>query len=78
MSQTLAVWALVIIALFAANLPFVSQRLLAVFSLTRPKTPWLRLFELVIFYLIAGGIGLVLGKLCPSGGSFTRSLQRCL
>lgn len=60
MSQTFAVWALVIIALCAANLPFVSQRLLAVFSLSKPKTSWLRLFELVIFYVIAGGMGLAL------------------
>lgn len=74
MSQTLAVWALVIIALFAANLPFVSRRLLAVFSLTKPKTPWLRLFELLIFYLIAGGIGLVLeqraGQIVPQRWEF--------
>lgn len=57
MSQTFAVWALVIIALCAANLPFVSQRLLAVFSLSKPKTPWLRLLEWAMFYVIAGGIG---------------------
>lgn len=74
MSQTLAVWALVIIALCAANLPFVSQRLLVVFSVSKPKTAWLRLLELVIFYLIAGGIGLALeqraGQIAPQRWEF--------
>ena len=74
MSQTLAVWTLVIIALCAANLPFVSQRWLGVFSLSKPKTPWLRLLELVIFYVIAGGIGLALeqraGQIAPQRWEF--------
>ncbi len=63
-----------IVALGAANLPFVSQRLLAVFSLSNPKTPWLRLLELVIFYVIAGGIGLALeqraGQIAPQRWEF--------
>ena len=74
MSQTLAVWTLVIIALCAANLPFVSQRWLGVFSLSKPKTPRLRLLELVIFYAIAGGIGLALeqraGQIAPQRWEF--------
>ena len=74
MLQTFAVWTLVIVALGAANLPFVSQRLLAVFSLSKPKTPWLRLLELVIFYVIAGGIGLALeqraGQIAPQRWEF--------
>lgn len=74
MSQTLAVWTLVIIALCAANLPFVSQRFMAVIAMVKPKTPWLRLLELVIFYLIAGGIGLALeqraGQIAPQRWEF--------
>jgi hypothetical protein len=74
MSQTFAVWTLVIIALCAANLPFVSQRFLAVIALAKPKTPWLRLLELLIFYTIAGGIGLALeqraGQIAPQRWEF--------
>jgi hypothetical protein len=74
MSQTFAVWTLVIIALCAANLPFVSQRFLAVIALAKPKTPWLRLLELLIFYTVAGGIGLALeqraGQIAPQRWEF--------
>jgi Protein of unknown function (DUF2818) len=74
MSQTFAVWTLVIVALCAANLPFVSQRFMAVIVLIKPKTPWLRLLELVIFYTIAGGIGLALeqrtGQIVPQRWEF--------
>lgn len=63
-----------IIALCAANLPFVSQRFMAVIAMVKPKTPWLRLLELVIFYLIAGGIGLALeqraGQIAPQRWEF--------
>ena len=74
MSQTFAVWTLVIIALCAANLPFVSQRFMAVVALVKPKTPWLRLLELLVFYAIAGGIGLALeqraGQIVPQRWEF--------
>ena len=74
MSQTYTVWALVLIAFCAANLPFVSQRLMVVFALSRPKTPWLRLLELVTLYAIVGGIGLALeqraGQIAPQRWEF--------
>lgn len=74
MSQTFAVWTLVIISLCAANLPFVSQRFMGVIALRTPKTPWLRLLELAIFYAIAGGIGLALeqraGQIAPQRWEF--------
>ncbi len=63
-----------IIALCAANLPFVSQRFMAVVALVKPKTPWLRLLELLVFYAIAGGIGLALeqraGQIVPQRWEF--------
>lgn len=62
MSQSLSVWVLVLLALCAANLPFVNHRLMAVFVMSRPKTPWLRLGELLVFYFLAGGVGLALEK----------------
>ena len=74
MSQTFAVWILVVIAFCAANLPFVSQRLMAVIALQKPKSPWLRLLELVAFYLIVGAIGLALeqraGQIAPQRWEF--------
>ena len=63
-----------IISLCAANLPFVSQRFMGVIALEKPKTPWLRLLELAIFYAIAGGIGLALeqraGQIAPQRWEF--------
>lgn len=51
-----------LLAFCAANLPFVSPRLMAVIALRAPKTPWMRLGELLVFYFIVGGIGLALEK----------------
>jgi len=73
-SQTVSVWVLVLTALCAANLPFVNHRLMAVVALSRPKTPWLRLAELLVFYFLAGGIGLALeqraGQIAPQTWEF--------
>ena len=48
--------------------------MLAVFSLSKPKTPWLRLLELLIYCVIAGGIGLALeqraGQVAPQQWEF--------
>ena len=48
--------------------------MLAVFSLSKPKTPWLRLLELLIYYIIAGGIGFALeqrvGQVAPRQWEF--------
>ena len=63
-----------IVSLCAANLPFVSQRFMGVIAMEKPKTPWLRLLELVIFYAIVGGIGLALeqraGQIAPQRWEF--------
>jgi hypothetical protein len=73
-SQNSAVWTLVILAFCAANLPFVSQKLMAVMTVRTPKTLWLRLLELLAFYLIAGGIGVALerraGQIAPQNWEF--------
>lgn len=62
MSQTLAVWLLIVLALVCANLPFLNERLFALFVWRRggmpvPKPFWLRLIELLVFYLIVGALG---------------------
>ncbi|MGV3573021.1 MAG: DUF2818 family protein [Ramlibacter sp.] len=74
MSQTASIWLVIVLAFIAANLPFVSQRLLGVVRLARGKGLGLRLAELVVFYFVVGGIGLLLeqnrGQIAPQGWEF--------
>ena len=74
MSQTASVWFVVLGAFCAANLPFVSQRLMAVATLKTPKSLGLRLLELVVFYFLVGGIALLLekrvGQIAPQNWEF--------
>ncbi len=74
MSLTLSVWFVIVVALLAANLPFFSQRLFGVVSLSAPKSLAVRLGELVVMYFVAGGIGLLLehraGQIAPQGWEF--------
>ena len=60
MSQTASVWLVILVALIAANLPFLNHRLLGVVPMARPKTLWMRLGELLAMYLLTGGLGLLL------------------
>jgi hypothetical protein len=57
-----SVWLLVLIALAAASLPFVSARFLGVIGLRQTKSFGVRLIELVIFYFLVGALGLLLEK----------------
>ncbi len=74
MSQSLSIWLVVVVALTLANLPFLSHRLLAVVPLKRPKSLGLRLLELVVFYFLAGGLGLLFeqrsGQIAPQTWEF--------
>lgn len=46
---------MILLAAFAANLPFFNERLLAVISIRTARKPfWLRLIELFILYLLLG------------------------
>lgn len=59
MSVSLAVWSLIFLAMIAANLPFINQRLFAVIPLgtsVHKKSFWLRLFELMMGYFLLGGL----------------------
>lgn len=50
-----ATWLLILIALLAANLPFLNQRLLAIFKITKTIKPvWVSLLELVFLYFVVG------------------------
>lgn len=62
MNQTLAAWLLIALALVSANLPFLTERVFAVLPWKRgeaaiAKPFWLRMVEVVIFYLIVGALG---------------------
>lgn len=74
MTQTASVWLVVLLALLAANLPFLSNRLLAVFPLGQPKLLAVRLAEMVFWYVVVGGVGLFLeqraGQIAPQGWEF--------
>ena len=74
MAPQAAVWLVILAALVAANLPFVSQRLFVVVRLGKPKSLGTRLLELVAYYLLVGGLGLLLernlGRIAPQGWEF--------
>ena len=62
------------LALLVANLPFVSNRLFAVYALKAPKNLAVRLAEMLAWYLLVGGLGLYLeqrnGQIAPQGWEF--------
>ncbi|MEJ7688150.1 MAG: DUF2818 family protein [Variovorax sp.] len=75
MSQGASVWLVLLVALLAANLPFLNERLLGLVPLSaRTKSLAIRLAELVVLYFTAGGIGLVferrVGQVAPQGWEF--------
>ena len=74
MSQTASIWLVIVAAVVGANLPFLTQRLLAVIPLPRTKSVALRLAELVVYYFLVGGLGLALeqrvGQIARQGWEF--------
>lgn len=74
MAQSASIWLVILVAFAAANVPFLTKRFLLLFLLKTEKTLGIRLLELVIFYFIAGGLGLLLenraGQIAPQGWEF--------
>ncbi len=74
MSQTLQIGLVLVLALLAANLPFVSQRVLLLGPQHIAKNLAWRLLELVLLYFVVGGIGLALeqqaGQIAPQRWEF--------
>lgn len=74
MSQTLQIVVLLALALLAANLPFINQRILGVGPVRAVKSLGWRLLELVLLYFLVGGVGLMLeqhaGQIAPQGWEF--------
>lgn len=69
-----SIWLVVLCALLAANLPFINERWLSLVPRRAPKTLWHRLLELLLLYLLVGGLGLALeqraGQIAPQGWEF--------
>jgi hypothetical protein len=58
---SLSSWFVILLAVLAANLPFVNERLLAVVPLGSSRKPvWLRLIELIVLYAVVGILGYML------------------
>lgn len=65
---------MLLLALVSANLPFITQRLFGVAALRDPKSLALRLLELLVFYVVVGGVALLLenraGQITAQGWEF--------
>lgn len=75
MDFTTSAWMVIGLAFVAANLPFLNDRWLAVWpGPAAGKRLWQRLLELLLWYLVVGGIGLALeqraGQIYPQGWEF--------
>jgi hypothetical protein len=74
MSQLSAVWLVLVLALVAANLPFVNERLFVVGPRRAPKAFAWRLFEWLVGGVATIGLGLALeswlGQRAPQGWEF--------
>lgn len=74
MNQTVSVWLVLLFALLAANLPFLSNRLFTVWPMAVTKNLAVRLGELLVWYFVVGGFGLFLeqqaGQIAPQGWEF--------
>jgi len=81
-SLNASVWLVLVLALVAANLPFVNERLFGVIPLgPARKLLAVRLGELVVLFFLAGGVGLLferrLGQIYPQGWEFY-AVSACL
>ncbi|HEX5806384.1 MAG TPA: DUF2818 family protein [Macromonas sp.] len=69
-----SVWYVVLAALVVANLPFVTRRRLLVWPVQAPKSLFWHALELLLYYLLVGGLGLALeqhqGQIYPQGWEF--------
>lgn len=75
MDVSLSAWFIILLAVLAANLPFLNERFLAILPLSRPAKPvWMRLIELTLLYLLVGLIAYLLegrmGRVHSQGWQF--------
>lgn len=73
-TQTVSIWLVLALAFCAANLPFLTERAFGLVPLARGKNLGMRFGELVVLYLVVGGIGRLLerhgGQVSPQGWEF--------
>jgi hypothetical protein len=73
-TQTASIWLLLVLAFAAANLPFLTDRVLGVMPLRSGKNLAVRLAELVLLYFVVGAVGMLLeqraGQISPQGWEF--------
>ncbi len=74
MNTSVQISLLLMLALVAANLPFVSERLAVIGPRRQAKALGWRLLELLVLYLLVGAVGLSLekhaGQIAPQGWEF--------
>ena len=74
MNHSYSVALVLIAALIGANLPFLNERWAAVIPRSEPKTLWMRVGELLVWYFVVGALGLALeqsaGQIYPQGWQF--------
>jgi len=73
MNQTAAVWLLILLAFIAANVPFLNNRVFALWQPQRlpiTKAFWLRALELLALYCLVGTVGITFERLI--GNVFTQ------
>jgi hypothetical protein len=54
MSNSLASWLVILVAVLLANLPFLTNNLFGVIPRRSRKPLWLRLLEMAVFYVLLG------------------------
>ena len=78
MGSSAAGWLVLLIAVIAANLPFVNERILVIGPLRVPKVIGWRLLELVVFWAVTLSIGFALearvGQIQTQGWEFYAAL----
>jgi Protein of unknown function (DUF2818) len=74
MGQTESVVIVILLALLAANWPFITQRLFGLIKLSQGKSLFIRLLELIALYFVIGSLGLLLeqrlGQIAPQKWEF--------
>lgn len=74
MSQNASIWLVIVASLLAANLPFLTERVLGLWPLAGGKRFGHRLLELVALYFAVGALGLLLeqraGQIARQGWEF--------
>lgn len=74
MNSSALAWVVIALALVAANLPFISNRLFLVRALPGSKSLAWRLLELVLLYFLVGAVAVSvehsIGQVAPQGWEF--------